>query len=214
MKLGQEFHFSEKWDSAVISAGLTNIDFVQDNQAEAELVNYSNSIRLIDSIIQEGSYVVFLSSNAVFDGEKPFYKRDDNRSPRTIYGMLKKRVEDYLLMTHPNRTAILRLTKVISDDPMRYAQWQKDIVNGKIVNMFTNTYISPVKIEEVGSLIGNLVQNKTSGVFQFGGEDEISYYDFAISWAVENYLDVTLIKPVLNHNSIPSKHNSLVRYIP
>jgi dTDP-4-dehydrorhamnose reductase len=149
-----------------------------------------------------------------FDGEKPLYKSDDNRSPRTIYGMLKKRVEDYLLMTYPNRTAILRLTKVIPDDPMRYVPWQKDIMNGKIVNMFTNTYVSPVKLEEVGSLISKLVQSKTSGVFQFGGQEEISNYDFATSWAVENDLDVTLIKPVLNYDSISTKHNSLVRYMP
>jgi dTDP-4-dehydrorhamnose reductase len=66
LKLEKEFHFSEKWDSAVICAGFTNIRFCQDNQAEAELVNYSNTIKLIDSLIQEGSHIIFLSSNAIF----------------------------------------------------------------------------------------------------------------------------------------------------
>ena len=80
--------------------------------------------------------------------------------------------------------------------------------------MYVNTYISPVKLEEAGDVVCNLIRNKLSGIFQLSGFDEISNFDFAISWATQNHFDITLIKPSLNHDPTSSQHNSLYREIP
>lgn len=210
----QEIPLIKNYDYAVICAGITNIRYCQENQDEAECVNLINTIRMIDRLIQNGCHVLFLSSNLVFSGEKAFYEKDDLRNPKTIYGNLKKQVEDYLLETYPTSSSILRLTKVLADRFTIYQPWQEEVIKGKTVNMYVNTYISPVKLEEVAEVVCNLIRDKLSGIFQLGGYDEISNFDFAISWATQNHFDTTLIKPSLNHDSRHSQHNSLFRVIP
>jgi dTDP-4-dehydrorhamnose reductase len=210
----QEISLIENYDFAVICAGITNIRYCQENQDEAKHVNLINIIRLIDTLIQNRCHVIFLSSNLVFSGEKAFYDKDDLRNPKTIYGDLKKQVEDYLLEACPASSSILRLTKVLPDRLTAYQPWQKEVIEGNTVTMYVDTYISPVMIEEVGDVVANLLRDKLSGIFQLGGYNEISNFDFAISWATQNNLDVTLIKPSLNHDPRYSQHNSLLRVIP
>jgi dTDP-4-dehydrorhamnose reductase len=215
LKLEVENFIDKRFDCAVICAGITNINYCQENQDEAKLVNFTNTIRLIDMLIQNGSHVIFLSTNLVFSGEKAFSDKDDSRKPKTIYGNLKKQVEDYLIKNHPTKSSILRLTKVLpANDSLIYLPWQNDVVNGNVVNMFTNIYISPVRIEEVADVLGKLIISKRSGVFQLGGAHEISNFEFAMSWASQNDLNTRLIKPSLNYDPIRSQHNSLFRVIP
>jgi len=215
LKLVQKTSFSKQYDSAVICAGITNINYCQENYNEAKLVNFTNTIQLIDNLIQNGSRIIFLSTNLVFSGEKAFSHKDDLRNPKTVYGNLKKQVEDYLIETYPTKSAILRLTKVLpAHSSLQYLPWQIEVINGNVVNMYTNTYISPVSIEEVGDVIGKLIISKLSGVFQLGGAHEITNFDFAISWASQNELNTSLIKPSLNLDPICSYHNSLFREIP
>jgi len=210
----QEISLIKNYDYAIICAGITNIRYCEENQDEAKHVNLINQIRLIDTLIQNRCHVIFLSSNLVFSGEKAFYDKDDLKNPKTIYGDLKKQVEDYLLEAYPASSSILRLTKVLPDKFTAYQPWQQEVIEGKTVKMYVDTYISPVMIEEVGDVIANLLRNKPPGIFQLSGHNEISNFDFATAWATQNNFDATLIKPSLNHDPRRSQHNSLFRVIP
>jgi dTDP-4-dehydrorhamnose reductase len=124
-----------------------------------------------------GSHVVFLSSNAVFDGSKPFFKITDRTSPVTNYGKFKAEVEARF-QNDPN-IAILRLTKVITSSTPFVRRWIEQFDRSESITAYEDCYLSPINISDVISNIELLIKRRSSGIFQYGGVAEISYFDYA-----------------------------------
>jgi dTDP-4-dehydrorhamnose reductase len=62
-----------RFDAAIICASVTNLQKCNQKIEECERINVQNTIKLIDILSSHNCFSVFLSSNAVFDGKKPFY---------------------------------------------------------------------------------------------------------------------------------------------
>ena len=71
-----------------------------------------------------GSFIIYLSSHAVFNGEKAFYNHNDTTCPITVYGKHKNEVENYLTKNIKKNSCILRLTKVITNNTPFNKKWE------------------------------------------------------------------------------------------
>ncbi|MDX8413699.1 MAG: sugar nucleotide-binding protein [Mariprofundales bacterium] len=171
---------------AIFCIGMTNIALCETKPQCTYHVNVTKTLALIQAFHAAGTRVVFLSSNAVFNGmlEKP--KEDAPYCPITEYGHQKMEVEQKLLAL-PVKNApltIIRLTKVLS----RHAGIGQKILHQlraeKSLRVFDDLMISPISLEYAVNSIITISNSKHSGIFHLSGCDEISYVNLARSMAI------------------------------
>ena len=86
-------------------AGIPDIDICEADPANAFLVNFHGTRNVVEGARETGSTVVYISTDAVFDGKKttPYTESDPPRPP-TVYGRTKLRAEQFVL-GNPNHFA-------------------------------------------------------------------------------------------------------------
>lgn len=83
-----------KPDVVVHPAGIPDLDICEAEPARAFLVNVHGTRNVVEAARQAGAAVVYISSDAVFDGKKRTpYAESDPTIPRTVYGRTKLRAE-------------------------------------------------------------------------------------------------------------------------
>jgi dTDP-4-dehydrorhamnose reductase len=199
-----------QFDIAIICAGISNNAFCEDFQEESRKINFDKTIEVIKYFLDSDTYVIFLSSNAVFDGTKQFYKYFDEVSPITNYGNLKSRVESFI---NDKNYCVLRLTKVFTPNMNFLVQLENNFKLGKELKAFTNLFISPITLNQVGDALHRLISSRAGGIFQLGGEFEMSYYDFAINYFSKNANFVNSILPEIYSRDASNKYNSLTTHL-
>ena len=204
-----------KFDFVIICAAITNIAKCETQYLKCKKINYKNTITLINKCVKSKCFTIFISSNAVFDGRKKFYKSADARNPVSKYGEFKLLVEKYIEDLPSNKACVLRLTKVITNKTTLIQNWKKNLKNGKIIKVFNNKFISPVKIKDLNAAIQKIIENKKSGIFQLGGKKEISYYEYAKKiFSSDPNMKKNIIPLESSKQKIYTLHNSLMTNIP
>ena len=204
------------YDCVIVCAGLTSIAACERDPPLCERVNVTNTIALIEHFAARRSFIIFLSSTAVFDGSKAFYRFDDVPNPTTVYGRAKLAVEIYIREKHKDRAATLRITKVISETTPFIESWLKDSKDGKPISAYTNRLISPVTIASVCDAVQLLAERKQGGVYQLGGDEEVTFFDFAHRHFAGDQKKLGLITATEDKSTLvtSSTHNSLATYLP
>jgi len=208
---------SENFDFAIFCAGVTDLDFCDKNLSESKVINVTNTIKSIEVLLSRNTQVIFLSSNLVFEGAQSFYKYLDKTAPITEYGKMKAYVENSF--KEPNFST-LRLTKVLTEDAKFLKEWNNCIQQGKEIFAYKNCFISPISLEQVLEAVHQLVGLTSSqkielgGVFQLGGNSELSYFDFAHAYFNNNERALHLIRGVNNPNVEKNQYNSLETFLP
>jgi dTDP-4-dehydrorhamnose reductase len=209
-----DIQITNQFDFAIICLGVTSVDKCETDSFKSHQLNVIATAKLIDKLIKLETFIVYLSSNLVFSGEKEFYTIDDVPNPRSNYGKFKVEVEKHLASHIKSHSSILRMTKILPVQSNRRFPWQLEILEGKEAQLFTNVFLAPVSMKEVGDSILAILRNSISGLFQISAPTEFSYFEFGTLWAIENHLDPALIVPALNLNPNLSKHNSLTSRLP
>lgn len=205
-------YLQNKFTSAVICASTTNISLIEKEPYKHHLINVENTIKLIKEIAKKNIYIIFLSSNLVFNGRKKFYKYNSKTSPTNLYGKFKVLVEEYLTNKLKDKSCILRLTKVITKKTPFIERWKKDAKNSKIIKTFKNRYLSPIDIGNVVDKIHLLIKNKECGIFQLGGNEEISYTEYAYKFFKKFGYSLNFISAESDKNK--KTFNSLKTHLP
>lgn len=180
---------------AYICAAITKLEECEREPAATYLVNVTHTQALIERLQAAGSYVVFLSSNQVFDGSAPFRKAADAPSPMNEYGRQKAEVERWLL-AREEPSAILRLTKVVSGALPILAQWEAALKNGETVEAFDDLIFAPLPLAEAVDALLAIGGKKPQGIVQLGGGRDVSYYRLALELAEKLGIDKGRVKPI------------------
>lgn len=204
----------EKYSVVILLAAITNIRQCEDNVELCFATNVNSTINFIDEAVSNGCFVVFLSSNSVFDGKKQFYSINEVHSPITKYGVSKSIVEKWIVNKHPNKVAILRLTKVLPEKGCApfVQKWLDDVASEGTSKVFTNHYISPISTGDVASAIKKLIEFGSGGVFQKGADVEFSYLEYA-TYVLREMPEV-LAKLKASRQGERNFYNSLKTFLP
>ncbi|MBN8474884.1 sugar nucleotide-binding protein [Sulfuritalea sp.] len=124
--------------------------------------------------------IVYLSSDAVFDGRKGMYLESDSRNPMTLYGRNKKACED-MLMAEAGDICIVRPSYIYGYsggqlDP-RLALARKALREGTPFGRYVDMYKSPIEVNQLAQVIVWASRSSFKGVLHVGG-DRISVFDF------------------------------------
>ena len=162
--------------AAVILLGITNIDHCAREPAASAEVNVRGIIRVIDEARALGIMPVFVSSDAVFDGSRPYWSEDDDVSPVLTYGRQKVEVERHLLSL-PLPWMIVRLPKLIS--PERNARcfvtgWVEGLARSERILCATDQYFTPAAAPDAARAIAQLLHAGAQGLYHLGGPERLS----------------------------------------
>jgi len=204
------------YDVAIICAGITSKTTCEQDPKRCKLINVDNTLKLIDTLYKIGTHIIFLSTNAVFDGYKQYSTVYDLPSPKSFYGKYKLLVEKHILTYMPAKSAVLRLTKVISNDTLFLKNWDNNISHGKLIEAYTDVYLSPINLVTVIETLLYFINKKPYGLYHLGGAKELSYYQYALILYPQLLNELSMIKGVTVKNSDLNLqvYNSLQTFLP
>ena len=84
------------YDVAVLCAGITRLELCRKDPEGTRKINVDGTLRLARYLSERGTYVIFLSTDKVYDGSRKYRSPDDNISPITEYGRQKAEVEEFI----------------------------------------------------------------------------------------------------------------------
>jgi dTDP-4-dehydrorhamnose reductase len=178
----KQFDWNEidRADVAIFCAGMTKVDVCEKKKISSRLVNVENVHKLARILADQGARIVYLSSNAVFDGSKEYPSHEDAVSPITEYGRQKVEVEKQLIEEYPSLVTILRLTKVLGSLNPLFDDWSLALKRGDPIQPFSDMYIAPIPLSFVVSVVRLVVDQNVKGILHLSGDKDFSYADIAL----------------------------------
>lgn len=183
---------------AFLCAGITAIGDCENNPDSSWLVNVEATTQLARQLLACGCFVVFLSSNTVFDGCSPWPDENTPYSPTNEYGRQKAAAEQALraLPEADERIAIVRLSKVLLPDEGVIGNLFQNLKQGLRCSLFGDLKMSPVSLQYVTESLFHIALQRKAGVFHLSGAEEFSYAEFAKKLAARYGYATDLIESV------------------
>jgi dTDP-4-dehydrorhamnose reductase len=183
-----------KFDIIFFCISITSISFCENNLIESRKINVYNTISLIKNFQDKGSFIVYFSSNQVFDGIIDKTGTDIRPNPQSEYGRQKVLVENEIKKL--SNIAIIRLTKVVDHNFSLFQFWVYNLKNNRKINPFQDMYMAPIWIDDLSNFLYFFISNPKSGIYHVSAESDISYQDAAIYIANKLKLNLKLIIPI------------------
>jgi dTDP-4-dehydrorhamnose reductase len=182
--------------AACVCAGVARLAACAADPEGTAHINVVQTLALIEKFVSRSIYVLFLSTNQVFDGRTPHVPVDAPHSPVSEYGRQKARMETALFgfLGRSVPVAILRLAKVVSPEMPLLEGWIRDLGASKPIRAFDDMTLAPTPIELVCAAIGALLEDRLSGIFQLTGPRDVSYADVGCFLARYLGADPSLVK--------------------
>ena len=191
--------------AAVLCAAITNLEQCRRDPAGTSRVNVTHTLELAQRLLERNCFVVFISSNLVFNGDKPVCPPDEPFSPRTEYGRQKAQLEASL-STLGDRVGIVRLTKVMHAGLPLIRGWKQALGEGKPITPFTDLLCSPITLDATVRILAKVAENELGGVWQLSGTADISYAEVAQRLVRHGGYDGALIRPLLARETANLEH--------
>jgi dTDP-4-dehydrorhamnose reductase len=199
------------------TAGITNVDFFEENPNEIKRVNIQGIKNIIEGCLKTNSKLICISSDYVFDGEKGNYIEEDKPNPISAYGKAKLEEEELVKNSGLNYL-ILRIAVPYGynslSDKQTFEKWViNNLKNNKEIKVIDDQYNTPTLIDDIANAAKRLIELNRTGIYHVTGSERISRYDFALKVAEIFNLDKKLIKKVktkdLNWKAKRPKDSSL-----
>ncbi len=194
-----------QFDAAVICAAMARLGDCDADPDLSHRVNVTGAVALAERLAGQGAHVVFLSTDKVYDGSEPLRRRIVPPNPLTEYGRQKALAEEGVLDAG-DRTAVVRLSKVLSPDLPLLVDWRQNLRQGQRITPFDNLRLAPVDCGLVSEVIEKVLTQNRAGIFHCTGGEDRSYVDLASRLCRLWQADEALITPV--SSAAPEAHRS------
>lgn len=184
--------------AACICAAVARLADCDRDPAGSAVINAVRAVELAELLVARGVYVLFLSTNQVFDGSRPQVPADAPPCPVSEYGRQKARAETGLqaLIAAGEPVGILRLAKVAPPGMALLRQWQAALRAGEPVRAFDDMMMAPVPLDDAAAAITALLDARAAGIWQLTGSDDVSYAETALHIARAVGADPSLVQQV------------------
>jgi dTDP-4-dehydrorhamnose reductase len=173
---------------------------VEHHYAESVESNLVGTLNVSSACRRSGCHMVYVSTNAVFDGKSAPYKETDPVAPVNKYGQLKVECERLGSATL-ERCTILRPILMYGWNHQvtrpNTATWIYDkLLRGEEVEMVDDVTENPLYNIQCGHALWSVARHKPHGVIHAAGKDPANRYEFALAVAEVFGLDAGLVKRV------------------
>jgi dTDP-4-dehydrorhamnose reductase len=162
--------------AAVDLAAVADIDRAEKERELAWGVNVEAARTIAACSAEAGSWFLYFSSEAIFDGEKPPYREEDPPNPVNYYGKTKMEGEKAVLAACP-RAGIIRISLAlgfpVTGGNSYFAGLEANLKAGKDVTQPSDEIRTPVDVYTLTSCIMELAAMEFSGVIHIGSTDSL-----------------------------------------
>ena len=187
-----------KPDLIVHCAAATDVEWCEMFPKLTTAVNVEASVFLARKASGMGSQFVFTSTDSVFDGQSGRYSESAAPSPLNAYASGKVEAESSITAANPESLIIRSYFYGHSPSGSRsFLEWVLvKALAGDEVPGFTDSYFSPISVDDFADALDAAITNNTTGLLHLGSSDRISKYEFA-KIVMETYdCDMSLLKPI------------------
>ena len=171
-----------KPDFCINAAAYTAVDKAETEEAKAHLINVIGAQNIAVACKNQGTILLHISTDFVFDGEKNTpYTEDDFPNPTGAYGQTKLDGEKAIQSVF-EKYYIIRTSWVYSQFGNNFMKTMLRIASERdsisVVNDQVGTPTNAVDLAE--ALVTIILNNKNEfGIYNFSNEGQCSWYDFA-----------------------------------
>ena len=181
------------------TASLTDVDLCEREPKLAMKVN-GEATGFIAKICQEtGSYLVYVSTDYVFDGMRGQYSEEDGPAPINAYGRSKLFGEEEMAR-HSPRGCIARTSVVYgwgrSYRP-NFATWvHSKLAANEQVRVVSDQFASPTLNTHLAMMLLEIAERQLKGTLHVAGSTRISRFEFAVMLARQFGFNENLVTPI------------------
>lgn len=142
----------------LIASAISNIKYCGEEPEKTYDVNVTGTLKLIKDISKTSLKIIYLSSDAVFDGIKGCFGDYDATNPSTVYGKHKTIIEKEIIKITKS-FLVLRLSKIYGlkkGDNTILDEAANKICNNEQVLSAWDQYLCPTYINDLTRIIINL----------------------------------------------------------
>ena len=178
---------------AFLVAAATNYDRCEKDPL-AYRINVEYIPRVVVSMLEQGLFVTFISTNSVFGGERPWPHEDDPHTPGIAYAKQKDEAEKMIRaaasrLKAESRLNVVRLTKILDRQTSPLPAWFEAWKRGEAVQPFSDLIFAPMSVRFVGEALAAIGEKRISGSLHLSGAHNVTYVDLANSVAARLGVD-------------------------
>ncbi len=186
-------------DFIINAAAFTNVDLSETERELAWKINVKGVEYLAESARVIDAHLIHISTDYIFDGKNGPYLENDIPNPLGYYARTKLAGENAIKISGAKysiiRTNVLYgIAKFGRPD---FVKWVVDSLRSKKqIRIVTDQINNPTFIDDVVQAINKIIELRKEGIYNIGGAEFISRYDFTLMIADYFNLDKNLIVPI------------------
>lgn len=188
-----------KPDFTIHAAALTDLDRCEQEKEHAWDVNAHGTMNIVEQSKNFRTFLVYVSTDYVFSGEKGLYVETDEPNPVNYYGRTKLMGEQEVKNSQ-SKWCIARPSVIYGAFPVagkhNFALWLiRELQKGKDIDIVADQWVSPTLNTNLAEMILEIVEKHLTGIYHLAGASRISRLQFAQMLADTFNLDRNAIKP-------------------
>lgn len=168
-------------ECAYICAARAGFQDCEQHPEDTRRVNVDGTVAIARSLLERGTFLVFLSTSAVFSGHHSAPSEAETVSPTTEYARQKAEAERRLLELDSGHGwfAVVRLTKVLASRSPTVARFLEGLTSGHRIEAYSDLYLSPTSLGSVVAALRTIASLRSPGVHHISGASILSYAELA-----------------------------------
>lgn len=182
-------------------AAITHIDRCEEDRKNGKngavwRINVDATEKVAKVAKELGSYLMFYSTECVFDGERASYKENAKTNPKNWYGVTKMEAERRVLRYCPDSSTVRSVITYYENDAgkTQFGFFLNKLRRGETVFAVTDQNATPTYTPDLVKASMIIIQRRLNGVFHIVPNKKITPFEFVNRLALKYGFDSKLIK--------------------
>jgi dTDP-4-dehydrorhamnose reductase len=189
-----------RFDAVIHAAGIASVDYVEKHYAESLESNIVSTLNVTAACRTRNIHLIYVSTNAVFDGTKAPYRESDPVNPVNKYGRLKVECERLVQETLQSWTIVRPILMYgwnrAATRPNPATWIYEKLLKGEAVELVDDVRENPLYNLQCGRALWAALRKKPAGIVHLAGKGVVNRWQFGLKVAEAFGLDASLIKRV------------------
>ncbi len=190
-----------KPDVIIHCAGIGDVEYAEKNYDETSNINILATHQLHEIAQEYNAQFVYISSNAVYDGDNGPYNETSDREPINRYGSIKKEAENIVMA---GRDWLIIRPFMLYGVPYKqgrgnmYMLIRQRLIDGLETKLVNDVYWQPTNALDAAKVIWQLIQQSdTEQIYNIAPDEKpVTLYEFGCKIAKVLGLNKNLLMPV------------------
>lgn len=159
--------------------------------ADMENATIAGATNITAAAQQQGTRLIFFSTDVVFDGTQAPYRESDPTTPIHAYGRAKVQAEQ-IVAQHSNHV-IVRTSLIYSLHSLDWStRWaQAALARGESITLFTDHWRNPIFADDLVAACLELAENEFVGILHVAGSEAVTRADFGRKLLTHWHIPIT-----------------------